>query len=427
MAVRVGFVATLDERLTWADEQSYVDIARLLAAGDGFVSSSYRGAPILPAYLALVFHFFGDAFLVARIGQAILGGLTCLLLMRIGSLLVGPTAGALAGVLLAVYPPHVYLAGVFYSSALETFFCAVAVWLAARVATGHGAAGVALACGAVLGLGILTRPAYVVLAPCIATVWLARGALGFRRAAAAGAALAIGVVVVVLPWSARNRAVYGRFVLVSSGGGTTLWKGNNELADGTADDRFLGWGRPVWMERRARLDPGERAALDAKYDALHARVVAREREVGDTYLAMDDVLGPVARTYVTEEPMAALGRAGRKLLTFFSAFSPTLTEGAPRWMPLVAAATFYPVLALALLAPALAPTRAAGLLLPYAVVAAVAASHALLTSCTRFRLPLDPYLILGAALALVALAARGRSSSGHVAGPRTSPARPRVS
>lgn len=412
MAVRVAFVATLDERLTWPDEEVYVAIARPLAAGDGFVASSYRSAPVLPAYLALVFRLFGDGFLAARVGQAILGGLTCVLLMRTGSLLVGPAAGVLAGTLLAVYPPHVYLAGVFYTSVLETFFCALAVWLAARVASGHGGPGGALACGAALGLGILTRPAYVVLAPCFAIVWLASGTLSLRRAVVAGAILALGVAVTVLPWSARNRAVYGRFLLVSSGGGITLWKGNNELADGTADDRFLGWGRPVWMERRSRLEPGARAALDAKYDAVHARVVAREREVGDAYLAMDDVLGPVARAYVRAEPWAALGRAGRKLVTFFSAFSPTLTEGPPRWTRLVAAAAFYPVLALALLAPVLAPARAAGLVLPYAVVVVLAASHALLTSCTRFRLPLDPYLILGAALALVALATRGRQPYG---------------
>jgi hypothetical protein len=253
-----------------------------------------------------------------------------------------------------------------------------------------------------LGLAILTRPVYVILPPCVVAVWLAAGGPKRRRVALAAALLA-ATALTVLPWSARNRAAFGRFVLVSSGGGITLWKGNNELADGTADDRALGWGRPVWIARRARLDAAARAALDEKYDAVHARVRAREQEVGDWYLAMDEVLAPVARAYIVEHPGPTARRAGRKLVTFFSAFSPTATQGLASWARVLAAATFYPLLLLAALAPVLAPARAAGLVLPYAVVGTIAVAHTVLTSCTRFRLPVDPYIVLGAAVALAAL------------------------
>jgi 4-amino-4-deoxy-L-arabinose transferase-like glycosyltransferase len=402
LVLRLGFVATLDNDLAWPDERELVAIGRRLAAGDGFVASSYRSAPVLPAYLGLTFRVFGDGFLAARVGQAVLGALTCVLLLRTGALLVSPAVGVLAGTLLAVYPQHVYLAGVFYTSALETFFCALAVWLAARVTRGRGGAATALGCGVALGLAILTRPVYVILPPCVVAVWLAAGGPKRRRVALAAALLA-ATAFTVLPWSARNRAAFGRFMLVSSGGGITLWKGNNELADGTAEDRALGWGRPVWLARRARLDAATRAALDEKYDAVHARVRAREQEVGDWYLAMDEVLAPVARAYIVEHPGPTARRAGRKLVTFFSAFSPTATQGLASWTRVLAAATFYPLLLLAALAPVLAPARAAGLVLPYAVVGTIAVAHAVLTSCTRFRLPVDPYIVLGAAVALATL------------------------
>jgi hypothetical protein len=405
LVLRLAWVATLDDGLAWPDEHEYVAIGRHLAAGDGFVASSYRSAPVLPACLAVAFRLFGDGFLAARVGQAVLGALGCLLLVRIGALLATPAVGVLAGTLLALYPQHVYLAGVFYTSALETFFCAVVVWLAARVLRTPATLGSALACGVALGLATLTRPAYLLLAPVVAAVWWTASALPRGRAAAAVAALLVGAALMLLPWSVRNRSVYGRVVLVSSGGGITLWKGNNELSDGTSDDRFLGWGRPVWLARRERLDAAARTALDAKYEAVRARVIAHEREVGDTYLAMDDVLAPVARAYVVAEPAAFVRRSLRKVVTLFSAFSPTSTQGIGAWSSLVAAATFYPVLVLALLAPVLASDRRA-LVLPYAVVAAMTASHAVLTSCTRFRLPIDPYLLLGASLALVGLWSR---------------------
>jgi hypothetical protein len=129
----------------------------------------------------------------------------------------------------------------------------------------------------------------------------------------------------------------------------------------------------------------------------------RQREVGDYYLALDDVYGPVGRAYIAAEPGRALRRSVRKVRTFFSAFSRTETDALPGWSAVLAAAAFYPLLLLAVLGPAFAPTRGGGLVLPYLVVGSMAAVHAALTSCTRFRLPVDPYIIMGAAFAIVEL------------------------
>jgi 4-amino-4-deoxy-L-arabinose transferase-like glycosyltransferase len=409
LGLRLAFVVSQVD-LAWEDEREYVAIGRRLAAGEGFVATSYRSAPVLPAYLGLAFRVFGDGYLAPRIGQAILGALTCLLVAWTANLLVSPGVGVRSGLLLAVYPPQVYLAGVFYTACLETFLCACTVYLAARLLRGRGGSGTAGLAGVALGLTVLTRPVYLVLAPCLVGVCCRAGARRWPLGLAACAALVFGTAVTVLPWTARNHAVYGRFLLVSSGGAVTLWKGNNELADGTADDRFLGWGRDVWRERLDRLAPPERAAVEEKYARLRERVVDRQREVGDEYLALDDVLGPVARAYIAAEPGRALWRAIRKLATFFSAFSPTRTNPLPGWGGMVAAATFYPILALAIAGIPRAPARAPGLLLPHLVVLSMAVLHAGLTSCTRFRLPVDPYLIIGAAFMLVRLERGARST-----------------
>jgi 4-amino-4-deoxy-L-arabinose transferase-like glycosyltransferase len=405
LAVRLAFVATLDERLVWPDERDFVSIGRRLAAGEGFVASSYRSAPVLPVYLGVAFRLFGDGYRVPRIGQALLGAITCVVVMATATLLVSPAVGVLSGALLAVYPPAVYVAGMFYTTCLETFCCAACVWLAARVLRGRGGIGSAALCGVALGLAVLTRPVFLVVAPCVVAVWC----LGGRSVATAGALL-LGVAITVLPWSVRNEAVFGRFMLVSSGGGITLWKGNNELADGGADDRFLGWGREGWNARLAQMPPAEREAIAAKYARIQERVQARERETGEHYLAMDDVLGPVAREYIRAEPGRALVRSLRKVATFFSAYSRTVTAAVPGWGAWLAALTFYPVLALAACGAPFGVGR--GLALPYLVVVAMTGAHALLTSCTRFRLPIDPYLIMGASFAVVELTTRVSSRCG---------------
>jgi hypothetical protein len=87
----------------------------------------------------------------------------------------------------------------------------------------------AFACGVLGGLAVLIRPA-MVLFFVIAGLWLL-----YRRRPLLVAALAAGSLLVVAPWTARNYAHYGRFVLVASEGGVTFWTGNNALARGEGD------------------------------------------------------------------------------------------------------------------------------------------------------------------------------------------------
>jgi hypothetical protein len=49
------------------------------------------------------------------------------------------------------------------------------------------------------------------------------------------AVLALGSLLVIGPWTARNFAAHGRFVLVASEGGVTFWTGNHPLAIGEGD------------------------------------------------------------------------------------------------------------------------------------------------------------------------------------------------
>src|ERR1043166_139513 len=84
-SARALWVARLGPAVSWSDEREFIDIARHLALGDGYVSTSQRANPILPFYVSLVFRVFGESYLAARIGQAVFGALTCVLLAWIGA------------------------------------------------------------------------------------------------------------------------------------------------------------------------------------------------------------------------------------------------------------------------------------------------------------------------------------------------------
>jgi hypothetical protein len=64
----------------------------------------------------------------------------------------------------------------------------------------------------------------------LAALWLA-----WRRQWQGLALLAAASLLVIAPWTIRNAREYGRFVLVASEGGITLWTGNHPLAIGEGD------------------------------------------------------------------------------------------------------------------------------------------------------------------------------------------------
>jgi 4-amino-4-deoxy-L-arabinose transferase-like glycosyltransferase len=416
LVLRLAWVLTLENRLTWIDEQEFAQIAEHMSHGDGYVSSSFRANPILPTYLAVVFRVFGNDYLVARIGQSLIGALTCVLLYRIAAMLVGPAVGILSGLLLAIYPAHIYLAGVLYVDSWLTFFCALSVYLAAHTLRARGRLGLAFLTGVSLGFMALTRAMFMVYVPCVCVAWMYGGRWGWRRTSLACATLVLGCALTILPWTIRNYAVYGRPILITTGFYTMLWRGNNVLATGGPDDRVFMWNTPAWYERLQSLPEDQRRQVQEQYQRVDRLVLDREGRREDLDLIMDDVLRPLAVDAITAHPLRTAELMAKKVRTLFNAFSETATENDyTTWRNrLIAGVSFYPVLALAVVGALLGLPLRRDLALIYLLIGSVVTSYALLTVCTRFRLPLDPYLIVFAALAVVHLA-RARAGEGWAA------------
>jgi 4-amino-4-deoxy-L-arabinose transferase-like glycosyltransferase len=406
LVARLAWISTLENSIHWFDEQEFAAIARHLAAGDGYVSSSFRANPTVAAYLGLVFRLFGENYVIARIGQAFMGAAACVLIGRTAATLVGPAAGLISGFALAVYPPHVFLSGLFYVDTWLTFFCAVTVYFTVLVMQGRGGPGLAFLCGVFQGLTILTRPAFLVTVPGPLLSWLASESLGRGRRALLCGLFLLGCAGTVLPWTYRNYQVFGRPVLVASGFWAMLWRGNHELSNGGPDDRVLEWGTPMWKERLRALPTERQGELTREYEEVDRLFAERQRVIGDAELTMDEVTAPLAIEAIVGHP----GRTARLVLekvgTLYSAFSDTSSAN-DRTIPLrrwLAPLSFYPLLGLALVGAALGWPRRRQLMPIYLLVLSVTGVYALLTVCTRFRLPLDPFLIVLASLAVTMVA-----------------------
>lgn len=228
-----------------ADQVSYDTLAQRVVAGYGFSFPSpwYPFTPpdaptahwsyLYTLYLAAVYALCGHHPLIARLVQAVASGAGCWLTFRIGQRLFDERVGLAAAALSAVYAYFI-----FFNAALmtQTFFILAllaamdrALAIAARPTTAVWAA-----LGVCLGVGVLLRQTLLLFAPLLLAwlMWTTRGRSRRRDAALPVALLAL----FVLPWTARNYAAFGDFLLLNSNGGYFLY-GSNHPDQGTAFDQ----------------------------------------------------------------------------------------------------------------------------------------------------------------------------------------------
>jgi 4-amino-4-deoxy-L-arabinose transferase-like glycosyltransferase len=396
IAFRVAFALSLDSHvLKWGDEQAYDQIAWHLAQTGAYESDPYRANPLMPAFLAGVYKVVGHDYRAARIVQCFTGGLLVAALFCFAKTFFGHRVAILSGILAAIYPPLIYLSSVFYGEHLLAVLAALGLCLLAQwqVKTGwHFLVGAGLLAGA----AVLCRPVFLLFVPLAGGYVFTQARPGTR---ARSAAVFMGIAaLVVLPWTARNYAVYHRFMLVSSGFGQHFWMGNNELSAGDEDDRFLCVGCAAWEPRLQHVsDPVRRSQIAAEGAALKARLDAVPRE------NQDSVYIPLAVHYISNHPGRFLKLCGRRLITLYSPLttpnsSPELANARNKWIVAVA---FYPILGFGLIGAALAwrcqPASWIGLM----PVIAITIPHTLLIACSRFRWPSDICWMVFASLALV--------------------------
>ena len=387
LALRLGWVAVIQSRggaLIGPDAPSYDQLAVNLLAGKGLQKWDYQGLfsdpsrgiivrtfrpPLLPILLAGVYGVAGHSYAAARVVIAILGAAMCVVVMRIARRLFDPRVAVVTGILTAVYPRLVYYSGQIVTETPYTLLLAltIAILLAAQQA--EKTLWRWPLAGALMGLTTLCRSALLFFLP-FACLWVLVVRPRKGRAAWEAALVAAGFLAAMAPWWGRNAAVHGQFVPATTEGGFTLWVTNNDRADGG--------GHCFWPDDKASFDGLSEAEIDARF-----------RDMG--------------LAYIRSHPGRFLGLAATKFVRFWRLW-PHASEPAVGLLAAVAAgATFTPVLLLALWGAFAARRRWRGPLLLYLLFGYYTALHMALMAITRYRLPLEPFLIVLAAHGLVDL------------------------
>jgi len=375
------------------DAHGYDQWARRLAAGDWIGSDVFYQAPLYPYFLGAVYAVAGADPGAARVAQAVIGSASAALLAVAAARLFGARAGLIAGLMLALYAPAVFLDGLLQKSALDVFFVSVVIAALAGLLTGgherrRGWAVLGLATGA---LALTRENALVLVAVLAAWTWWGAPASrrGRRRALAVFAA---GVALVLAPVAARNYAVSGEVYLTTSQFGPNFYIGNHAGADGSYQSLRFGRGSPEF-ERADATELAERATGRALSPA----------EVSAYWTGQ-------ATSFITSQPGAWLALMARKaalLVNATEAIDTESQESYAEWswpLRLLGPLTHFGLLVpLALIGVWATWGDRRRLAVFHAITLAFAAATIAFYVFARYRYPLVPLLVLFAAAGLAAL------------------------
>lgn len=399
-ALRVAYVLLYPQQPVAGDAIAYDQEGYHLAFSHGVLQGNegpvhLSKGPVYPLFLAGIYRVAGHSHAAVRVAQAVISALSVALIFLLARMVLGRTAATTAGLLAALCPPFMSYAGLLLTETLSVFLLAAYVAAAAQgirtMRLGWWAAA-----GALAGVLILHRQeTLLVLAATGIAAW--RWRTGRRRLG-----LLLGMAaLVMLPWVARNYAVYRQWVLVNPQQGAAVWLSAN------------------WEEWHAQ-DPAYRALIDGQ--GLNA--VEQDRRLLQAGLrSIVEHPGRYAALCLQRIPQMWVGGHSHTVAGLEDSLGAYWDRGA--WAKVAAKALMFGVnmliIALGVLGMGIAwrrgpaPPHGAGLadrrllallVIPVAVTAVV---HVALFATIRYQVPMMPFMTLFAAVPLGMLreAARG--------------------
>jgi 4-amino-4-deoxy-L-arabinose transferase-like glycosyltransferase len=404
---RVIVVLTTPHFVPHTDAADYDRIAVSLAQHDRFPSSvlapsggptAYR-TPLFPLALAAVYKIVGigsatTRWEAGRMLEAVLGVIAVALIYAIAARIWDRRAGLVAAGIGAVYPPLVLVGSSLMSESLFIPLVLAAVLAALRHRSSPHRWRWAVAAGVLVGLAALTRSNGVVLVIPVAFLAWSRRPRWTWDSLRSPVTVGLALVATLVPWTIRNDRVFHSFVPISTEGGYALAGTYSQYA--AAESKYPAmWAPPVFQQQAllARHPGDDEAQLSSGLlnDGL------RYMEHHPSYVAKALYWNALRLLNVTG------GGYERYLAPY---------ESYPKWLATDSVYAFWVLGLLALAGCFVVAARKA----PWALWGcplAVFCSTVVFLGATRYRAPADPFLIMLAALALVAAWDGRRGSRGR--------------
>ncbi len=220
-----------------SDQAAYFGLARGLVENHSYGISNGGLAywpPGYPFFLASWFLLFGFKSWVPIVANIVLFGASLVVVDKLAQRIGGPAAGRLAILTLTFWPTMVMTAGLASKEMLVLFLLPLTL----LIFTFSQDAGIsfkgsllAVLAGLLLGFASLTQPS-LMLFPSVLIGCECFVADKVWRSLSRLVIVAVGLCLVILPWSLRNYRVFGTWVAISTNGGDVFYRANNPLATG---------------------------------------------------------------------------------------------------------------------------------------------------------------------------------------------------
>jgi 4-amino-4-deoxy-L-arabinose transferase-like glycosyltransferase len=412
-------VLTLDTPVT-LDPKDFSATAASIAEGHGYPPSGRAPAggpsafrpPGYPVFLAAVYAIAGhEAPSIGRLAGAFLGTLSVALIGLIALRLWGKRVGMLALGIAALAPPLVILSTALVSEALFVPVVLAAVATALEARRGQRRYRWAIVTGVLVGIASLTRTNGLVLLLPFSLAFAPARPRGRLRRWMPSAILVLVSLLTIAPWTVRNWVVFHAFIPVSDETGYTLAGTYNHVsrvdrqypavwieAENGASPEYARIRRKASAERWNEVTYGShlQSAAIADLESGPAYVLKvgywntiRTFDLGETRLAVNNLRD----TDIPLTPALLIINSSPLLLVL--ALGGLLTRRArqaPGWLWLVPACLITSIF---------------------------------VTGFIRFRSPIDPFLVMLAALLIAdLLELSGRIRGSHPSGATDHPSRP---
>jgi 4-amino-4-deoxy-L-arabinose transferase-like glycosyltransferase len=407
LVLRLGYMAATPDYRLVHDARDYDRHAQSIASGHGYAYAVVPGRqtafrpPGYPYLLAAAYRVTGvqdedtqSRIDVARPLGAIIGAGIVALIGLIAIRLWGRKVGLVAMALAAVYIPLVTVGGAVMSEPLFALFMLAALAVVLRHRASEHAYRYAVGAGVLAGLMILTRAnALILLLPLAVAVW-DRGPRRSWRALGPPAALVVVALLTVSPWTIRNAVVFDRFIPVSTQLGSALAGTYNDVSRNDRD-------QPASWRSRGKVP---------QYDHLYGTVGGTPEPV------VEDHLRAAARHYIAQHPGYVATVAWWSTRRMFDTtgrrwwrHTASTISVPPGWADWTVYC-FWLFAALAVAGAFVARARAAPWFVWAVPVLLYLSVVFLVVETPRYRTGIDPFIVMLAALAVVAAADRIRAA-----------------
>lgn len=233
--LRFAYIVTLKPENISPDSGQWNENACNIANGKGY-GSSWR-APVYSYLLAGIYYLSGDhpedgqpkkGIFFARIFQTVISSLTIILVFLIAKQVFNGTVGLISAFLASFYPYFIFFTGDILAETTYTFFIALSIYLLLALYKKNCLKNRIFA-GISLGLTFLTKGSFLIFFFFV-FIWILIKERNFPTAIKNSIQIFLFSLLIMLPWAIRSSIFYNSFMIMPPGGGREIWRAVNPLA-----------------------------------------------------------------------------------------------------------------------------------------------------------------------------------------------------